>query len=86
MGARIEPMSLEQFLATSNGRRTNVWWSTFTKIQQNQLILFNLNQQDQYYLTDRWQRMVVSWVCDGRRQYGIGSSLKKFVRKLYQMK
>ena len=34
----------------------------YQTILQNQLILSNLNQQDQYYLTDRWQRMVVSWV------------------------
>ena len=34
----------------------------YHKIQQNQLALFNQNLQDQYYLTDRWQRMVVSWV------------------------
>ena len=54
----------------------------YHKIQQNQLILFNQNQQDQYYLTDKWQRMVVLWVWMVDVQYGLGSFLKKFVRKV----
>ena len=28
----------------------------------NQLILLHLSLQDQFYLTDRWQRLVVLWV------------------------
>ena len=59
----IEPMSMQQFMeqAMAEGQMSLVALH-YQTILQNQLILFNLNLQDQYYLTDRWQRMVVSWV------------------------
>ena len=58
----IEPMTLEQFLDQTMAEGQMAGGNPFQTILQNQLILFNLNLQDQYYLTDKWQRMVVSWV------------------------
>ena len=43
---------------------------------------FTLNHKDQYYLTDKWQRMVVSWVWMVDVNMVLGSFLKKTVRKL----
>ena len=59
----LEPMSMQQIYRTSYGRSTNVWWSTFTIGPRSKPVNpFQPKPQDQYYLTDRWQRMVVSWV------------------------
>ena len=56
------PMTLEEFrqMVIAEGQMSG--GQPYRKIQLNQLILFNLNLQDQFYLTGRWQRMVVSWV------------------------
>ena len=59
----LDPMSFEEFLhQTFLIQLMLVVKILYLKTLQNQLILFNQNLQDQLYLTDRWQRMVVSWV------------------------
>ena len=69
----IEPMSMQQIYRSSNGRRTNVWWSTFTKDPTKPVNPFQPKPTGPV-LPDR-QMAAYGGIMglDGRKQYGIGS-------------
>ena len=57
-----QPMSLQQFIEQAMAEAQMSGGQPLPNDPTKPVNPFNLNLQDQYYLTDRWQRMVVSWV------------------------